>query len=50
MNAPVIPIDPDLQARLEARRKEAIAKLGERYLLHPVNRQVRKTPPQRVLA
>jgi len=30
---------------LELKRQQAIAELGEKWLLHPVNRVPRKTPP-----
>jgi len=49
MSAPLIPIDPAAEARRQEKLREAIAALGQRYLLHPANRVQRVQQPQRVL-
>lgn len=48
-----LPIDPELRQRNEQRARDAIARMGERYLCHPANRvkskRERDREPRRVL-
>lgn len=44
MSMPHIPVDPRVRAEHERRVKEAIERLGERYLCHPNNRIGRVMP------